>query len=190
MIGCYKIGIESHCSPLLFLLMTSICRFRMPRNYVKKKKFLKYSGEDLQKAVDAVESARMSRNQASKTYGIPRGTLRNKVAGRHKKSHGGQPVLSAEGQCFAHNIAANIADFLDLRLMVKSYLDKTGRVIELFKNNPPDMIGRRDLKRQNPILSTRMCQNISRKRAKVGTDDNETFGRYFVRNQTGAHCQL
>ena len=79
--------IEFRSAPghLLFVLYLPII---MPRNYVKKNSFHKYAEADLNKAVDAVESGRMSQNAASKEFGIPRGTLQNRIRGVHKKKHG------------------------------------------------------------------------------------------------------
>lgn len=41
--------------------------------------FFKYSQENLSKALQEVRAKTMSANKASKTYGIPKGTLMNKL---------------------------------------------------------------------------------------------------------------
>jgi hypothetical protein len=61
---------------------------------------------------------------------------------------------------------------LELRLIVKSYLDARGLTVEHFKDNLPG----RDwalgfLKRHKRIVSQRVCQNIKQKRAKTTRED-------------------
>jgi len=57
-------------------------------------------------AVDNIRSRACSLRAASKSYGIPMGTLSNHVRGiRCKKSSGGQLVFSAEEEeAFVHHI--------------------------------------------------------------------------------------
>lgn len=67
--------------------------------------------------------------------------------------------------------------YLDLRLVVKGYLDKQGRTVRKFKNNLPgeDWVIS-FLKRHKKQLSSRMSQNIKRARAAVSA---QTVNKYF-----------
>lgn len=64
-----------------------------------------------------------------------------------------------------------------LRLLIKEFLDRQGKVVRTFKNNLPgrDFVYR-FLKRHSKSLSARMCQNIKRARAAVNPD---TVNAYF-----------
>lgn len=70
----------------------------MPRQYKSKpgyKRMFNYAEEDVEAALKAVEIG-MSQRQACKRYSIPRGTLQNRLLGRHPGKHGGKPVFSEE----------------------------------------------------------------------------------------------
>lgn len=57
---------------------------------------------------------------------------------------------------------------VDLRYIVKSYLDRKGKTVKKFKNNMPGPeFGISFLKRHRQILSQRLCQNIKRARTQV-----------------------
>lgn len=66
---------------------------------------------------------------------------------------------------------------MDLRLVVKGYLDREGRTVRKFKNNLPgeDWV-QSFLKRHLKQLSARMSQNIKRARASVSV---QTINSYF-----------
>ena len=66
-------------------------------------------------------------------------------------------------------------DYLDLRLMVKAYLDKSKRqVLKFSQNLPSEDWVRSFVKRNN--LTARLCQNITRKRSQVSP---AVIERYF-----------
>jgi len=74
----------------------------------------------------------MSIPKASRKHSIPYGTIFNHCHGLHKLKTGGQPRLSAEAE---HKLAEPIetlaqgkvpVDFMDVRLLVKDYLDRQG----------------------------------------------------------------
>ena len=70
-----------------------------------------------------------------------------------------------------------IGDALDLRYIVKAYLDKLGRTVRKFKNNlpGPEFVAG-FLKRHKSQISQRYSQNIKKKRAEVSP---ETIRDYF-----------
>ena len=60
-------------------------------------------------------------------------------------------------------------EFLDIKLIVKSYLSKMGREVKKFKNNIPGDDWIYGFRKRNPSITVRMCQNI--KRARVTPDE-------------------
>lgn len=68
-------------------------------------------------------------------------------------------------------------DTLDMRLIVKTYLDRRGVQEKRFKDNLPGQDWALSfLKRHNDVLAERICQNIRRARAAVSRD---TINEYF-----------
>ena len=62
-------------------------------------------------------------------------------------------------------------DGLDLRLLAKSYLDRSGQQTRFLNNLPGVEWVCSFLKRHRQELNVRICQNIKRNRAAVGVDD-------------------
>ena len=134
------------------------------------------------KAMYELKSGRSQRYVCEK-YKIPRGTLQNKLAKRHGKERGHQTVLSDVEEKAVVEHLATLADWgfpmdkTDLRIFVKSYLDKEGRQVKQFKNNyPGEDWSSSFVKRHKESLSNRLCQNISAKRAEVSKG---TISKYF-----------
>ena len=141
-----------------------------------------YDVGKLAQAVQAVHGG-MSQRKAAVTFGVPRGTLQDKVRGRHTSTSGGQPVFTPTEETV---LATNIAtlgdwgfplDSFDVRVLVRQYLDARGRNVSKFSNNTPgtDWV-HSFLHRQREIISQRMCRNICRKRAEITPT---TVGDYF-----------
>ena len=155
----------------------------MPRTYhpvVGPTRRHKYTDANMQRAVDAVASG-TSQRDAARMFGVPRATLIDRIKNRHQRISGGQPVFSDEEECV---IAKNVAtlgdwgfpvDMLDLRLLVKNYLEARGRTVRKFRNNlpGPDWL-KSFMQRRRAIITPRLCQNICRKRAEItpGNIDN------------------
>ena len=105
---------------------------------------------------------------------IPRSTLHNKLKKKYTQKPGRPTVLNDEEELsIAEHLLATADwgfpfDGMDIMMLVKSYLDKIGRTVALFKNNlpGPDWL-ESYLKRHSDMLRMRLCQNISRKRAGV-----------------------
>lgn len=156
----------------------------MPRNYKRKvgaRVFKNYSEETLEKCLEEVLEGKISATQASKKYKIPKGTLINRIHGRHIKMHGGQTA-------FTKNEEDDLADglitcakwgfplsTLDLRLLAKAYLDRIGQQSR-FKNNLPGYDWATGfLERHKHSLSERLSNNIKRARAAVNGDMLSNF---------------
>ena len=93
-------------------------------------------------AMSEWKSGRTQRHVCEK-YKIPCGTLQNKLAKRHSKKPVHQTVLSdVEEKTVVEHLATVVdwgfpMDKTELRIFVKSYLDKEGRQVKQFKNNYP-----------------------------------------------------
>jgi hypothetical protein len=102
----------------------------------------KYSVESLDSALRKI-SAGMSILKASKHYQIPYGTLYNKVHHLHTQRVGAPYRLTDETEQMLVNAVNTLAqwkvplDGLDIRCLVKSYLDKQCVQDRRFHNNLP-----------------------------------------------------
>lgn len=105
----------------------------MPKRRDASKK--PYSKDDLEQALEAIKNG-MAIKKASRDFGIPRGTLQNRVHGRTKKSvncSGPSPFFSEEEELYIVNWINECArkgfpkrpD--DLLYVVKEFLDVTGK---------------------------------------------------------------
>ena len=125
----------------------------------------------------------MTLRDAAKTYNIPKSTLSRKVRGKQLKHAGGQTSLTAveEEQIVNHLVAASDWGFpfskLDIRFVVKSYLDMSNRMITRFKNNSPgEDWATSFIKRHTKQIRPRLCQNIKTSRSEMKKDE---FVKYF-----------
>lgn len=158
---------------------------RNGKNYVPYKS---YTQETFQMAIREVQSRSMSLDEASKRYHVPRSTLALRCKKKSTYVNAGRPTLlsAEEEQLFvAHlNMVASWGfpfDLLDLRLLVKSYLDKQGRNERRLQNNTPGRDwGLNFLKRHKNVLSNRLSANISVKRAKI---NGEILDAFFLNAQ-------
>lgn len=148
----------------------------MVRNYKRKTgDGPKHSDEAMLKAIMDVDQG-ISQRMAAKKYGVSQTTLRRRYHGIVKspgKIGRKTALLRNEEFAIANNLAS-LGDFglafdsHELCTFIKYYLDKCGRHIKEFKENLPgkDWV-HGFLKRHKKLLSSRICQNISRKRAAV-----------------------
>jgi hypothetical protein len=85
----------------------------------------------------------MSILAASKKFGIPYGTLWNHCNDKHIKTTGGQRSLSADFETHLVRSVDLLAewkvplDSMDVRMLVKDFLDRRGVTDGRFKNNLP-----------------------------------------------------
>ena len=126
----------------------------------------------------------MKLRNAENEFGVPKSTLQRKLRGKQIKPDGGQTCLSsAEEKVFVNHLVV-LSEWgfpfskLDLRLVVKSYLDKLDRVVKKIKDNiPGEEWATSFLKRHPERICTRTCQNIT----KTSRSDltSEMFIQYF-----------
>jgi len=141
-----------------------------------------YTTEALQKAVKEIQEGKISLRKAHKQYKIPLGTLSHRVARKHGRKVGHPTVFTAdEEKAFVDhiNVVASWGfpfDAFDVRILVKTYLEKQGKVVKQFANNIPsaDFV-RSFLFRHKEQLSLRRCQNIKRTRASVSAAEVKEY---------------
>lgn len=127
---------------------------------------------------------------------IPRKTLRNHASGAIRTTVDRKRALLPEEEKSIAQHTAVLGDFgyafyvYELRLFVKSFLDKAERHAPQFKDNMPgEEWARSYIKRHSDILSTRVCQNISRKRAAIDVETVEKFFTNLSENLQGVPPQ-
>ncbi|XP_012563137.1 uncharacterized protein LOC105847861 [Hydra vulgaris] len=151
---------------------------KMPRNPKKKlgsRKYKDYTDETLKIAVEEVKKGSSLRKIAEK-FAISRFALTAAQKGKVNKC-GRPPVLNSEEERRLLESISMAGEWgfpltaLDIRLIVKGYLDRCGRNEVRFKNNMPgvDFIDS-FLKRNSKDLSKRLGQNIKRSRAAISRD--------------------
>ena len=153
-----------------------------PKVGSKKKKYLNFSEDVLARAVTAVERGASYREVECK-FGVPKSTVHRRIKRINNKPMGGQTALSREEeQSLVHHLIV-VSEWgfpfsnLDLRLLVKGYLERTSRKVKCFKNNTPgEDWARSFLKRHRTAIGRRTCQNIKTSRAEMKKDD---FVQYF-----------
>lgn len=156
----------------------------MPRKYVKTigaRTYRNYSSENVQKAVVAVKTGRLSIRQASIQFGVSYGTIFNRKNGLHTLKNGGQAMLSeAEEKDLTETIQiAGEWGFpltqIAIQMLVSDYMDKHN-----IPKNKPNSPGKDwyygYMERHKHDLSLRQSQNIKRSRAKVNP---EIVNSYF-----------
>lgn len=144
----------------------------MPRKYKRQpgnRNYRDYSEETLKDCLDAVRNS-MSKKLASSVYGIPVRTifckLKEAEIGITSRTAGGQTAFSLEEHLFEQHIIT-VSEFgfpltsLDIRMIVSTYLQKTGQTVDKFTNNiPGDEWWYRGFLSRHPSISMRMAENI------------------------------
>ena len=164
----------------------------MPRVYVRKpgsRAYVNYTASQLQKAIRAVKSGQMSIRKASRKYSMPYGTVFNHCHGLHKLKTGGQPRLSSEAENKLAETIETLAqwkvpvDFMDVRLLVKDYLDRQGISDRRFRNNCPGPDWLKSFMKRHK-LTKRIADNVKPVRAEISVND---VTKYFDELQTILH---
>lgn len=132
------------------------------------------SKELLKKAKEDMEIKGLSIRQAAKDHNIKRSTLHDYVSGTHPGKVGRKTALTAEEERIICERIKTLAewgfplDVLDVRMLVKAYLQRTGQEVKCFKDNMPGYTwGLNFCRRHKANLSLRITQNIKTARAKI-----------------------
>ena len=177
----------------------------MVRTYKRKiggRRYADYSAQTLQECLKAIDDG-MRISDAANVFNICRRTIYNKRKERttaneeesvdtpsdaendstSPRKPGGQPVFSeAEEKAFVDHLLL-VVEFgfpvtkIDLRMIVKRYLVKTGREVPMFRDGTlpgPDWVD--GFLRRHPNVAHRVAKNIKSDRAAVS---EESFRQYM-----------
>lgn len=167
----------------------------MGRKYKPKlgaRRYRNYSEETLRKAVNAIKINGMSYKDAESLFNIPYRTLWNKVNERHTEKVGGQPLLSELEERHLVDVLLAASEFgspvtsLDLRHIVKRYLDRCGKRIPKLPDNFPghDWV-LNFIDRNKAKLTQRSCQNIKTVRAEKSEDELKNYFQNLEQSLNG-----
>lgn len=153
------------------------------RNGKNHNPYMSYSKETLNNAIREVQAKTLTIDPASKKYKIPRSTLALRVKTKTTYPQSGRPHLLSEVEeniLIDHlNAVASWGfpfDLLDLRLLVKSYIDRKGINEPRVKNNLPGPDWASNfIKRHKDRISNRLSANISTKRAMMNRQKLDDF---------------
>ncbi|CAH2109325.1 unnamed protein product [Euphydryas editha] len=145
----------------------------------------RYTKEDLEKALGDIKNCRKTQKGAPEVYNIPVSTLKYKLKEQHSKPVGKPPVISSkeEDSITAHIIS--LADLgipvsmLDVRVIVKGFLDNEKRLIKEFKNNLPGWEWGKLFLERHPNIKPKVAHAISRKRAQVTQEMVQNYFDYL-----------
>ena len=135
------------------------------------KRKAKYSKEELEQAMTAVEANELSMRQAAERFNIPRSTLHDNITEKHKGQIGRKTVLTYDEERYiAHAFVfcgenGWPCDRRDLQSLVEQFCTKRGTQTPWTKT-PGDDFLRGFEKRHADILSKRKPQLLTVARAK------------------------
>ena len=151
----------------------------MPRVYKRKpgsRSYLtNYSDEDLRKALSYHKSCGVTLKMAADKYNVPYSTLQRKYTALPTKKPGGQTCLTEETEVLLLKTISTMTDWrvpvdsLDIRLLVKKYLDKRGISEKRFSDNLPGIDWVRSFMKRHQ-LTKRVADNVKSNRALVNSD--------------------
>jgi len=171
---------------VLFSVQKKWVTWNMPNNYKRtpgSRTYRNFSSETLECALNEIRNKRLTYREASDKYSIPMSTLSRKKNKLNLKSYGGQTALTSieedvivETILFAFDWGYPF-DREEVKILIKSYLDRAGQKLKNFKNNMPcNDWYTRFLSRYSDRLKPRLSENIKRSRAAVS---RTTINEYF-----------
>ncbi|CAK1592462.1 unnamed protein product [Parnassius mnemosyne] len=161
----------------------------MPRNYKKRigsRNYKNYSAETLRQCLASIENKEITQRKASEKYGIPRRTIINQLRLLRSKMPSRPPgaptTFSSEEEALFVDCILRLSEYgfpltiFDLRIVIRTYLEKIGRRVTKFKNNCPGTEWVSSFLKRHSCLSQRFATNIKRNRAAI---DKETITAYI-----------
>ncbi|KAJ8912181.1 hypothetical protein NQ315_006148 [Exocentrus adspersus] len=149
----------------------------MPRLYKRKpgsRNYRNYTQENLEMmCLSAIKEGCLSQRKAAEQFKIPRRTILNKLKKRYTGKPGHLKIFSDEEEMFFVQCILKFSDFgfpldsFDLRMIIKSYLTRTGRSVRIYKNNVPGKEWLTSFLRKHSELTMRFASNIKRVRAGI-----------------------
>lgn len=158
----------------------------MPRKYIKKigpEGNRNYNMVYLRRAIQVVNSGRMTIRGASRQFAVPYSTLRRWVKSPNLLNYGGQTALTEGEEKYLVKGLFTCAEWgfpqqpRDVQNIVQTFFERQGKSVKQFKNNRPGVEWIKNFLRRNRELTVKMSENIKRVRAAV---TRETVREYFV----------
>ena len=156
----------------------------MPHKHVRRKGSrayrTDYEDSRMTAAIQAVTSGRMKLGKAQKEFNVPLSTLSDKVRFKCPKKHGGQICLSPEFENAIVDVLNKFGEWkvplteMELRDLVRNYLDLGGITIKKFRDNKPGRDWARAFLRRHG-MNRRFAAGIKQSRAKLVKKDIEEY---------------
>jgi transposase len=150
------------------------------------KRRVQYSAEDVKLAVRATKEEGLSLRKASEKYNVPKSTIKDYLSDGHGSAMGRPTVLSDEEEVQLLEKIEVLANWgfplsqRDLCHFVKSYLDKKGVKVTLFKDNLPAKKWVSGFLKRHPDFCLRKANPIKRARAAVSREDIREFFAHYT----------
>ena len=151
--------------------------------------YKKFTDDAIRTAIEDVHGG-MSLRKAALLHGLNRQTLANKLAGKHDQKPGRPCALSEPEEQHLAKRLVQMADWgfpctsMDVRMIVKAYLDRNGIKHPQFNNNVPGWDWAQCFMRRNR-LTKRMSGNISVSRAKVDASTIQEYCKHLETSLDG-----
>ena len=149
-----------------------------------------YTVEQMESALNAVRAGDLSFAKAAIEFHVPKSTLLRKFTGQRTKKSGGQTFLSKACESVIVLVLNQLVDWkvpltlMELRLLVKNYLDLSGNTDGKFTNNFPGRDwSRRFLKRHGLLL--RFASKTKPNRCKLSRDKMESYFFHLGQSLSG-----
>lgn len=164
-------------------------KFSNTRNGKSHTPYQSYSKENMERAIDAVQTGTLKLTDAAKKYNVPKSTLSRKYRNINcTQEKPGHPTLFSadEENIFIRNviILGNWGfpfDTTDLRVFAQKYLNKIGKQMPtLNENMPGEDWARNFLERHKHQISNRAGANISTDRARVTPEIIDEFFKNYA----------
>lgn len=161
----------------------------MPRKYRKPlgiKPNCNYPTRNFEMAVKEVKNKILSVRAAAEKWNVPKSTLHNHVKEiKCTNTYGGQTVLTPDEEKMVSEGIMTAAQWnfplsiRDIKLIVKSYLDRSGKNIKNFNMNLPGDDWAKNFLGRHQELTVRLAQNMKRARAVSVQVQVDVINSYF-----------
>ncbi|CAH2004212.1 unnamed protein product, partial [Acanthoscelides obtectus] len=161
---------------------------KIRRNYKRRlgsRNYKNYTQENLRACLASIENKVSTQRRASEECGIPRRTIINQLKLLRSKMPSrppGAPTTFSDVEELFVDCILRLSEYgfpltaFDLRIVIRTYLDRIGRKVTKFRDNCPGTEWVSSFLKRRPCLTQRFAANIKRSRAAV---DKETVIAYI-----------